>query len=129
MKKTRKVTKKSNLVKSEFLSNIIHEIQTPLTVIIGISELLSKTNLSIKQLKYVNILETISKNLLNLINNTLDFSKIKESNFKLENIRFNIYETIKQVYNTMLILANKKNLNLSYKISSKIPKILYGEPF
>ncbi len=111
----------ANEIKSLFIANVSHEIRTPMNSIIGFSSLLSDIITEKKQLSYVNAIKSSSKNLLTIINDVLDMSKIQADEIIItyEPVSFlNIVEDIKQIFN--LKFSNKK-LKFTAKISDNIP--------
>mgnify|MGYP003113179040 CR=1 FL=1 len=114
--------------KAEFLSTISHEIRTPLHAILGIGNLLSKTHLNEDQKEYAKILLQSSENLLELVNNLLDLSKIEAQKVKLEKREFNITSIAKMLQQTFSLKAAEKNIDLLVNIDSNVPQELIGDP-
>lgn len=104
----------STKAKELFLANTSHEIRTPMNAIVGVSQLLRKTELDAQQIEYLTIIEKSAGNLLTIINDILDLSKIESNNLKIENTSFNLKEVIESVINMTQFLAKEKNLNLRY---------------
>ncbi|MBV7271753.1 response regulator [Clostridium sp. PL3] len=113
--------------KSEFLANMSHEIRTPMNVIIGFTNLVLKTDLSAKQLDYINKIKSSSKNLLGIINDILDFSKIEAGKLELESINFNLKDVISSTVAMIQMKAIDKGLRLICDISEDIPCYLNGD--
>ncbi len=114
--------------KSLFLANMSHEIRTPLNGIIGMSEILKETKLTTKQADYLDIINISGNNLLSIINDILDYSKIEANQLELEYITLNIYKEIEDVVKLLGIKAKSKKLELSYNIHPDVPKFFKGDP-
>ncbi|MGF1720745.1 ATP-binding protein [Vibrio kyushuensis] len=118
----------ANQKKSEFLANMSHEIRTPMNGIIGISALLQDLSNSPKQLEYLNVLDTSSRNLLNIINDILDFSKIEAGHLQLEQAPFDLNLLIKQQADVYSLKAKQAGLMFECHIDEEIPEVLEGDP-
>jgi PAS domain S-box-containing protein len=119
----------SNKVKEEFLANMSHEIRTPMNGILGMSKLLSSANLSVKHKEYLNSIQTSANNLLVIINDILDLSKIEAGKLVLETIGFRLSEVLKMALETVNYLAIEKDLFITIKSDEKLKDIiLIGDP-
>ncbi len=113
--------------KSSFLANMSHEIRTPMNAIIGMTHLASKTNLSMKQLDYISKIQSASRNLLNIINDILDISKIEAGKMDVELVEFNIENVLNQISN---LFSDKSDKSIEFIVdcSQATPKGLIGDP-
>ncbi|MCL1894573.1 MAG: ATP-binding protein [Holophagaceae bacterium] len=114
-------------IKSEFLANMSHEIRTPMNAIVGLGHLLSKTKLDEEQHKYVNLVQNATKNLLELINDLLDLSKIEANKMSVESIPFDLQETIYNIVNIFTEKAEAKNIKFVLNPECNIKIDLLGD--
>jgi PAS domain S-box-containing protein len=114
--------------KSDFLASMSHEIRTPMHAIIGVADLLAKTPLSPEQNKYVQIFRRAGDNLLNLINDILDLSKVEASQLELERTGFSLNDLLEKVREMVAVRAHEKGLALVCEIAPEVPRDLVGDP-
>jgi signal transduction histidine kinase/CheY-like chemotaxis protein len=100
-----------NLSKSDFLANMSHEIRTPLNIILGMAHLLAETSLTPPQQQYLNSLRLTGKQLLDILNNILEFSRIEAGKISFEPEPFSLQEIINQIETSALPLCLPKNLH------------------
>jgi PAS domain S-box-containing protein len=113
--------------KDEFLSMMSHEIRTPLNVVIGMIYLLLEQDPRDDQLKFINTLKFSADNLLSLINDLLDFSKIKAGKIVFERSDFNLREVIHNVYYSYQLQLDSSKVNVSLDIDDNLPNLVYGD--
>ena len=123
LKKAKQKADENAKLKEEFLSIMSHEIRTPLNGIIGMSELLFNTKLDSKQKNYTSSINKHSKQLLNIVNDILDFAKLQKGKLELSVTTFNLYSTIENILDLFKdeIIKKELKINLYYK-ASKIVK-------
>src|SRR6476660_6833867 len=122
------VAESASQTKSDFLASMSHEIRTPMNAIIGIADLLAKTPLAPEQDKYVQIFRRAGDNLLNLINDILDLSKVEASQLELERTGFSLNDLLEKVTEMVAVRAHEKGLALVCEIAPKVPTDLVGDP-
>ncbi|MGB0983577.1 MAG: two-component regulator propeller domain-containing protein [Saprospiraceae bacterium] len=131
--RTREIKKQKQLVeersrfKEQFFSNVSHELRTPLNGIIGLSHLMERTKLSEVQRQFTNVIQDSSENLLVIINDLLDISKINAGKLQLNYQPFETARFFNSLYELLRPKADQKNVQLHFSIDENLPEYLTGD--
>jgi len=123
-----KTIDESNRAKDLFLANMSHEIRTPLNGIVGFTQLLKSTDLNEEQEEFIGVIESSSENLLMIVNDILDLSKIKADKIEIEEIEFNAIEKFESAIESYAARAAEKDIDLRVFIDPMLPHKLIGDP-
>ncbi|MDP2387797.1 MAG: ATP-binding protein [Bacteroidota bacterium] len=118
----------STKLKEAFLANMSHEIRTPMNAIIGFSDILSKRMLGDQEREYVKTIKSAGENLLTIINDILDISKIEAGMMDFEEHTFSVKEILKSLNVMLMGKAKEKNLELIFSCEEDVPDNLLGDP-
>ena len=129
LERVNEVISHSNKMMEVFLANTSHEIRTPLNAIIGFTKLLLKMNPNEQQLKYLENIETSGRNLLFIINDILDLSKIEAGKMVLENTDFDLRDLIEKCVNALSVRHHDKEITVNVNIDEALPAMLVGDPY
>lgn len=122
-----KKLKLASKTQEQFIANISHEIRTPMNAILGFAGLLQKTGLDKNQHEYVRSIRSSAENLLTIINDILDLSRIESGMMHIEQQPFNVRELLDSLVTMMNVKAKNRSLYLKAKIDQHIPQILKGD--
>jgi signal transduction histidine kinase/AmiR/NasT family two-component response regulator len=118
----------SERLEQQFLANMSHEIRTPMNAVMGMTNILLQKNPRPDQLKYLESIRHSSQNLLVILNDILDISKIQAGRMELENTDFDLTKTLESVGSTLRFRAEEKGLNFKTECDAAIPPVLVGDP-
>jgi len=125
LKESQIEVEKANQLKFMFLSNISHELRTPMNGIIGIYNVLKQTELTEEQNNFLDIINTSGHNLISLIDDILDLSKIEAGTLILENDLFNLHNEINKIVKLLIFKSKGKGIQLITNFDNNIPEYLH----
>lgn len=123
----RKAAQEASRIKSEFLANMSHELRTPLNGILGFSNLLQRTEMTPRQIEYLDTISKSAKSLQDIINEILDFSKIEAGKLVLDNLPFNLRDLVEETLTMLAPAAHQKQVELVSLIYRDVPLGLSGD--
>ncbi|OGO90511.1 MAG: hypothetical protein A3F10_04410 [Coxiella sp. RIFCSPHIGHO2_12_FULL_42_15] len=127
LRQAKENAERANKAKSDFLAMMSHELRTPLNAILGMAQILERSKLNRDQEGQVEVITQAGNNLLSLLNDILDFTKLEVGKLKFTNENFELHSLINQLMTDMLPQAKKKNLTLTHMIDQDVARYLIGD--
>lgn len=128
IERQKQLVEQKSRFKEQFFANMSHEIRTPMTAILGMSELIFDTPLNDRQLEYAKGIRYSSENLLAIINDILDYSKIEAGKFSFVNKPFQIRDRMERLGYILRVIAEEKGLKLEISVDADVSPQLIGDP-
>jgi len=128
LQKSKEMAERADKTKTEFLSNIRHDLRTPYCGIIGAVELLQDMEKDEAKKSYLKDIHESSESLLAHLNEILEYVKVETGEFPILEKEFDIHELVSDIYRMLIPLANNKKLNFTLNIDKKVPSFLIGDP-
>ena len=129
LEKIRKDLETAEKHKDMFIAQMSHEMRTPMTAILGTSELLNNSPLKEGEEELLQILERSSKHLLYIIDDILDITKIQTGKFHYQKVGFDLSPILQTIYNANKLRAEEKHINLVFDIEEDLPERFTGDPY
>ncbi len=127
LRQAKSMAEQASRAKSDFLANMSHEIRTPINAVVGMNEMILRESRDETILEYANNIETASQNLLSIINDVLDFSKIESGKMEIVDNEYKLGELLADVAMMIELKAKQKDLHFGVSVDEKLPSVLFGD--
>lgn len=127
LREAKELAEKANRAKSDFLAMMSHELRTPLNAILGMAQILDQSELNSTQQDQLEVITQSSNNLLSLLNDLLDFSKLEVGKLSFVDEPVNLLTVVNRVINNLKPSAEEKGVDLSFDIAEKVPQHIMGD--
>jgi signal transduction histidine kinase/CheY-like chemotaxis protein len=120
--------RRANEAKSRFLANMSHELRTPMNGVLGLTEELLHTELSVTQREHLEVVHHSGQSMLTLLNDLLDVAKVEAGKLRLERVAFDLHESLRELLALQRAVAERKGLRLELELEGEVPKVVLGDP-
>jgi len=124
----KEIAEQASKAKAMFLANMSHEIRTPMNAVIGMTDILRETTLTKEQLNYVDTIAKSGNDLITIINDILDYSKIESGKLQIAEQTLNLYSHLEEVLYMLALKAHEKSLEILYQIDVDVPVYIKADP-